>query len=106
MVSVPIRPDAEWSDGEPITADDIVFTFETVRDLRLGGGWMAGYPVPNPDAPDQIGLTQVRAVGDRTVEFWFNQRPGLVVWPHGVGMAPIMPAHHWREAVTKAARSS
>ncbi len=74
VVSVPIRPDAEWSDGEPITADDIVFTFETVGDLGLGGGWIAGYPVPNPDAPSQIGLTRVRAAGDRTVEFWFNQR--------------------------------
>ena len=25
----------------------------------------------------------------------FSSRPGLGVWPHGVGLAPIMPAHVW-----------
>ncbi|HJR88503.1 MAG TPA: ABC transporter substrate-binding protein, partial [Acidimicrobiia bacterium] len=32
-VTVPIRRDATWSDGAPITSADVVFTFETVRDL-------------------------------------------------------------------------
>jgi peptide/nickel transport system substrate-binding protein len=31
-IRVPINPDANWSDGEPVTADDFVFTYEMVLD--------------------------------------------------------------------------
>ena len=27
-----LNPKAKWSDGEPVTADDVIFTFETFRD--------------------------------------------------------------------------
>ena len=55
-IEVPMREDATWSDGEPVTAHDIVFTFTTVRDLALGGSWLNSYPLPDPEAPDAIGL--------------------------------------------------
>jgi peptide/nickel transport system substrate-binding protein len=103
VVTVPIRRDAVWSDGTSITSADVVFTFETVRDLGLGGNWRHSYPLPNPDDPNQIGLTRVEAVGDSTVRFVFNRAPGLAVWPHRVGVAPIMPAHFWSEGVARAA---
>jgi peptide/nickel transport system substrate-binding protein len=32
-----IRPDARWSDGTPVTADDIVFTVRTVQDPQFPG---------------------------------------------------------------------
>lgn len=104
-VTVPIRRDATWSDGRPITSADVVFTFETVRDLGLGGNWLQGYPLPNPEDPDQIGLTNVEALGDHAVRFEFNRAPGLAVWPHSVGVAPIMPAHFWKAAVANASTS-
>jgi peptide/nickel transport system substrate-binding protein len=60
-----LRPGLKWSDGEPLTADDVVFTY---RDI-----------VANPDIPTdakegiQIGLNKafpkVRKLDDRTVEF-------------------------------------
>jgi len=31
-ITIPINPDAKWSDGEPVTADDFVFTYEMVLD--------------------------------------------------------------------------
>lgn len=68
-VTVPMRRDATWSDGAPITSADVVFTFETVRDLGLGGNWLQGYPLPDPGDPDQIGLTNVEAIGDHAVRF-------------------------------------
>ena len=40
-----MREDAVWSDGDPITANDIVFTYETVRDFALGGTWLEAYPL-------------------------------------------------------------
>lgn len=31
-VTLPLREDITWSDGEPFTADDLVFTFDVIRD--------------------------------------------------------------------------
>ena len=104
-ITVPMRSDAVWSDGSPITADDVVFTFETVRDLELGGDWLTWYPLTNPDNPNQIGLTGVEAVDQSTVKFLFNIEPGLAVWPHGPGVAPVMPAHFWADSVAAASTS-
>ena len=102
-IEVPMREDAVWSDGTPITADDIVFTYETVRDFALGGSWLEAYPLANEENPDAVGLTGVEAVDDHTVKFVFNHQPGLAVWPHRVGVvAPIMPAHVWADAVEEA----
>ena len=100
-VTVPMRTDATWSDGSPITADDIVFTYETVRDLALGGDWLSAYPVA-PDDNSTLGLTNVEAVDANTVKFSFNQRPGLAVWPNNVGLGPIMDKAFWADKVDAA----
>jgi len=105
-IEVPMREDAVWSDGEPITANDIVFTYETVRDFALGGTWLEAYPLASEENPDAVGLTAVEAVDDHTVKFVFNKQPGLAVWPHGIGVnGPIMPAHAWTDAVEEARAS-
>ena len=101
-IEVPMREDATWSDGEPITAHDVAFTFATVRDLALGGRWLTSYPLPDPDVPDSIGLTDVVPVDDYIVKYVFNAQPSLPLWPYGVGKAPIMPAHVWEGAVEEA----
>jgi len=101
-IEVPMRDDATWSDGTSITAGDIVFTYETVRDFALGGNWLVAYPLPSEENPDAVGLTAVEALDDHTVKFVFNFQPGLAVWPHGVGLAPAMPAHVWADAVEEA----
>jgi peptide/nickel transport system substrate-binding protein len=40
-VTVTLRPNVKWADGGPLTADDVVFTFETLRNgppaMALGG---------------------------------------------------------------------
>lgn len=99
-VTQPMRQDATWSDGEPITAHDVQFTFETVRDLGLGSDWVAGWPYQETQIPH---LTSVTAVDDYTVELVFSHRPGLATWPHDVGAGGyIMPAHFWGEHVEAA----
>jgi peptide/nickel transport system substrate-binding protein len=35
--TVDIRPDARWHDGSPVTADDVVFTIETLQDPAYTG---------------------------------------------------------------------
>lgn len=104
-IEVTLRDGATWSDGTPITANDIVFTYETVRDFALGGSWLDAFPIASEENPDAPALTAVEAVDDQTVKFVFNIQPGLAVWPHGVGLAPIMPAHVWADAVAEAATS-
>jgi peptide/nickel transport system substrate-binding protein len=104
-IEVEMRDDATWSDGTPVTANDIAFTFATVRDLGLGGNWLSDYPLPDPEAPDAIGLTDVQAVDDYTVKLVFNHQPGLTIWPHGVGLATVMPAHTWGPIVEEAKAS-
>ena len=87
-VRVDLATDLRWSDGEPVTADDLVFTFETVRALGLGGSWADAFPAE---------IESMHAEGDRHVRIEFSVRPRLAVWPHGVGLAPIMAEHVWKD---------
>jgi len=79
-----------WSDRNPVTPDDIVFTFDTVRRLELGGQWRRTW---FPDA-----VTAVTAA-EESVRIQFASRPGLEVWPFGPGTAPILPAHYWADLI-------
>jgi ABC-type transport system substrate-binding protein len=49
-IEVEMREDAMWDDGTPVTANDVAFTFATVRDLGLGGNWLSAWPLPDPEA--------------------------------------------------------
>jgi ABC-type transport system substrate-binding protein len=85
-VIVDLADDLAWSDGEPVTAADVVFTFDTVRRLALGGGWAASYSAE---------IEEMVAESATRLRIEFTGQPGLGLWPHGVGLAPIMPAHVW-----------
>ena len=94
-----MRSDFLWSDGTPVTADDVAFTFATARDTTLGGDWLSSYPYSEDSSPR---LVNVEAVSPTTVKFTFDSKPGLAVWPHNVGTAPIMPKHIWEPIVQEA----
>lgn len=85
-VDVELRSDLAWSDGVPITVEDLVFTFSTVRDLGLEGGWADAFPSD---------VATIYVLDAQTARIEFADRPSLVTWPHGVGTAPLMPAHVW-----------
>ena len=89
-VEVGLTPDLAWSDGKAITAHDLVFTFETVRSLGLGGSWQESFPES---------VASIEADGDHSVTIEFSDRPHLSTWPHGVGMAPIMARHIWQPKI-------
>ena len=36
-----MREDIQWADGTPVTADDVIFTYESIVDPELGG-WIPG----------------------------------------------------------------
>jgi microcin C transport system substrate-binding protein len=78
-----LNPKARFSDGVPVTAQDVVFTFTTV--LRDGS---ASYKQYYKD------IAKVEALDKTRVKFSFkvkgNQELGLIV-----GELPILPQHYW-----------
>lgn len=58
-----LRDDVKWSDGEPFTADDVVFTYEAMANTE--GGWAYSqlvYPEGN---------VEIKKIDDTTVSFTF-----------------------------------
>lgn len=102
VVTQPIRQGLVWSDGEEITAQDFVFTVNTVHQLNLSGNWSAVYPKVDQDDPAASGIVSVEAPDDHTVRITFNRQPGLRLWPHAVGLGAWMPEHFWADVVEQA----
>lgn len=80
-LSVTLRDGVTWSDGEPFTADDVVFTFDM----------LVGTPAINNMGFD--GTTT--AVDDEHVTFTFDQ-PAFVKAPDILGQY-IVPEHLWAD---------
>ena len=75
-----LRSDAVWSDGHPIDAQDVVFTFRLVRKPEIAS--------PYIDVWDQ--LDSLVAVDSRRVTFFFKRRYPGMLFDTGIG---IIPAH-------------
>jgi ABC-type transport system substrate-binding protein len=86
---------SQWSDGEAITADDVVFTHNTCKDLALTQNW------PNQCAPLGIDVG-AEAVDEYTVRYTFHTTPSLGTWQAGIALAPILPEHFWGDTVGEA----
>lgn len=79
-----LRPQARWHDGKPVTAEDVVFSFET---LTKSHPFYASY---------YGGVEKVTAEGERRVRFAFkpgdNRELALIV-----GQLPVLPKHYWQD---------
>ncbi|THV33896.1 ABC transporter substrate-binding protein [Glycomyces buryatensis] len=81
-LSLTLREDVTWSDGEAFTADDVVFTFEMVKENpSINSGGFDG---------------EVTAVDDTHVTFTFAD-PAFVKGPDLMGNTPIVPEHLWKD---------
>lgn len=100
--TITLRDDVTWSDGEPLTAEDYVFTYETARDFGLTANWQ---DVLDASVDGSPGVTAVEAVDDYTIQFTFNSQPGLAIWGLGTGppFMPVLPEHFWGAVVEEAA---
>lgn len=95
VTTVPLRRDLFWSDGTPLTAHDVAFTYETLLriDVRsLGGNWTALFPADL--------LERVEARDAHTVTFWFRRHPGLGQWQYGLLAVPLLQQATWEPHVT------
>jgi peptide/nickel transport system substrate-binding protein len=78
---VVLRDDLVWSDGTPITAHDIAFSYQVIMDPRV--------PVPAVrSGTDQ--LRWVHAYDDRTVVFFHKEPLATNVWNINF---PVLPKH-------------
>ena len=83
-----IRPDARWHDGKPVTARDVVFTFETLA--RQGP----------PFSRQMLHGVRVQAEGKLAVKIT-AARPGNRDFVAQVGQVAIHPQHFWAERDVK-----
>lgn len=79
--TVKIRDDVKFTDGEPLTAEDVAFTYNNCRD--------------NSSVNDFSMLEEAVAVDDTTVEFHMNRQ--FSVWPYTMAIVGIVPEHAYDE---------
>jgi peptide/nickel transport system substrate-binding protein len=92
-IVVTLREGLKWSDGQPFTADDVVFTY---NEIYLN----PKIPAPTQDAL-RIGQSRafptVKKIDERRVEFTVPEP--FAPFLRYVGGIPIMPAHILQESV-------
>lgn len=76
-----INPNARWHDGKPVTADDVIFTFEVLRDH--------GRPPYNRRLNR---VEKMEKISDLSVKFTFNEKSNRE-FPLILGLMPILPKH-------------
>ena len=97
--TVPLKSGAVWSDGQPITADDVAFSVNTVLDLEMTeGNWAS--------IVDSSSVAMVEAVDASTVKYYFFETPGLARWQFGLSGTQFVARHFWESLVDEAKASS
>lgn len=76
-----LNPAARWSDGAPVTPEDVIFTFEIMRDK--------GRP-PYSTRLDRV--AKMEKVGEHSVRFTFNEKSNRE-FPLILSLTPILPKH-------------
>ena len=92
--TVVMKDGPTWSDGTPITAEDVAFTANTALTFQLGLNWNSSY---DPDF-----LDHVEAVDAQTVKFYFMQKPGLSRWQYGSLQGQIVNKAYWEPKIADA----
>jgi peptide/nickel transport system substrate-binding protein len=80
-----LRDDLQWSDGTPITADDVRFTWQAQTSPEVG--WGSSYLKES--------IRDVEVAGPHTVHFHFTRSyPGQLL---DANEGFVLPAHAWRQ---------
>ncbi|MBI3447096.1 MAG: ABC transporter substrate-binding protein [Magnetospirillum sp.] len=79
-----LRPKARWHDGKPITADDVVFSFQILK--------AKGHPRYRFY---YAAVDKVEKLAERRVRFTFKPGDNREL-PLIVGQLPILPKHYWQ----------
>ena len=80
LLKFKLREDIRWTDGEPLTAEDVEFTYEVMVDPKT----------PTAYASDYMAIREFRRTGKYSFEVEYNKTfaRALITWAHS-----IMPKH-------------
>ncbi|MEY2846540.1 MAG: hypothetical protein RL076_2086 [Chloroflexota bacterium] len=80
VITATLTADLQWSDGAPLTASDVVFTYDALKSL----------PVSSPLTAELALVAAVTRVDDTHVRFTLSRpyAPILTIWS-----VPILPSH-------------
>jgi microcin C transport system substrate-binding protein len=81
-VTFRLRPEARWHDGEPVTAEDVVWSFEQTVANNANQRFYYSHVV------------KAEVTGEREVTFTFDA-PGNRELPHIMGQLQVYPKHWW-----------
>ncbi len=88
-LTISMREGAKWSDGEPVTANDVAFTTEMILNTEES--------TRHADWSSQVAT--VTATDDYTVDFDFKKSAPRfhTNWMAWVGACPVVPKHIWEK---------
>jgi microcin C transport system substrate-binding protein len=78
-----LRPEARFHDGRPITAEDVIWTFETLK--AKGRPFFRVY---------YASVASAELLGERRVKFTFQPGDNREL-PLIMGQLPVLPKHYW-----------
>jgi peptide/nickel transport system substrate-binding protein len=76
-----LNPNAKWSDGKPVTPEDVLFTYEVYTEK--------GRP---PYSDRMAKIAKLEKTGEHSVRFTFNEHADRE-FPLIIAMTPILPKH-------------
>ena len=76
-----LNPKAKWADGRPVTPEDVIFTFELLRDKGRA-----------PFNRRLDGVERLEKIGDHAVRFTFNDKADRET-PLLIALSPVLPKH-------------
>ncbi|HEX8167136.1 MAG TPA: extracellular solute-binding protein [Beijerinckiaceae bacterium] len=82
FVTYRLRREARWHDGRPVTAADVIFSFDT---FRANSPQYAFY---------YKNVARAEETGEREITFTFSEK-GNRELPHIIGQLPVLPKHWW-----------
>lgn len=84
-VAFNLRPEAKWADGVPLTADDVVWTFNTM--MEKGSPFFKAY---------YGDVEKVEATSKHRVKFTFKNTENAEL-PLIISQLSILPKHYWQD---------
>ncbi|MEO8668899.1 MAG: extracellular solute-binding protein, partial [Bauldia sp.] len=81
-VTYRLRADARWHDGEPVTIDDVIWSFHITTEINPNVGAYYSH------------VTKVEKTGEREITFTFDA-PGNRELPQIIGQLTVLPQHYW-----------
>jgi microcin C transport system substrate-binding protein len=82
-VAFTLRPEARWQDGKPVTVEDVIFSFDTLKEK--------GQPFYRAYYKNVI---KAEPAGERRVKFTFEKTTNREL-PLILGQLPILPKHYY-----------